>query len=533
VRRTATVLLLLAATAAADRAVGRDGKIWTGTVAVTKDVAAVGRKKIPLNRLYLVEREDGTLVYAPDFAARLRGYEYLAHEHVRDAYVKLVRECNQVGDFTLARELLELAERAGLSSREATKLKLRIEAAEKKKRDSVTSKRLRREASVHSAYFGELLAERAARALDGGRDGPRLLREALRRAPDSKHAAALLEKIAKKDFPIGTARTWLDWHLDVEATGARIGTGEEKPLQKARAQWRRDLHGVHARPILLVTPVQDAFMVGRCLAHGRLACSALAQLFATEKPVRKTAHALTVFLFESKKEYVTTSGTGRKVENPAFLEWTAGHYSPGEGVSRFYWHTDPDAERRIVGTCVHELTHHWLNEYNPRATGLHGAGMPAFWIVEGFATFMEEGIYDVESGEWDLFNPRSRSLDVMQAIKAKYLIPWDALYGMSQVGFHSLPGEVVSKPVPLRWNLSPTVLTGTRLFYEQAGATCQFLYHGDNGKHRGKLIDFACSYYSGRVPELDPKKAFGLEAKELGRLTVEFARAVANGWRPQ
>ncbi|MHC4137330.1 MAG: hypothetical protein ACYS0K_20465, partial [Planctomycetota bacterium] len=152
--------------------------------------------------------------------------------------------------------------------------------------------------------------------------------------------------------------------------------------------------------------------------------------------------------------------------------------------------------------------------------------------VEGFATFMEEGIYDVESGEWDLFNPRSRSLDVMQAVKPKQLIPWEALYGLSQVGFHSLPTEPAMEVV-LRWNLQPTILPATRLFYEQAGATCQFLYHGDNGKHRGQFVDYVCNYYSGNVPQLDPQKAFGLEAKELGRRTVEFARAVANGWRPQ
>ena len=74
------------------------------------------------------------------------------------------------------------------------------------------------------------------------------------------------------------------------------------------------------------------------------------------------------------------------------------------------------------------LTHHGLNEYNPRATGRHGPGLPGFWIVEGFATFMEEGIYDVESGEWDLFNPRSHCMDVMQAAKPRQRIPWKALY---------------------------------------------------------------------------------------------------------
>jgi hypothetical protein len=532
VRRTAIVLLLLAATAAADRAVGRDGRIWKGKVAIAGETAAVGRRKIPLAQLYLVETDDGTLVYAPDFGARMRGYEYLANGHVRDAYVKLVRECNQVGDFTLARELLEQSERAGLSSGEATKLKLRIEAAEKKKRDGVRSDRLRRAAAVHGAYFGELLVKRAAKALDGGRDGPRLLREALRHAPDSPRAATLLRNIAAKDFPIGDARTWLDWHLDVEATGARVGTGREAAVVKARAKWRRDLHGVGASPILLVTPVKDSYMVGRCLAYGRLACGALAQLFATEEPVRKAQHALTVFLFESKKEYTTTSGTGVQVENPALLEWTAGHYSPSERVSRFYWYTDPDAERRIVGTCVHELTHHWLNEYNPRATNHHGPGLPGFWIVEGFATFMEEGIYDVESGEWDLFNPRSHSLDVLQALDPKQLIPWSALYALQQIGFRSLP-NAQPQVVVLRWNLEPIGITPTRLFYEQAGATCQFLYHGENGKYRSRLLDYVCSYYSGRAPELEPKKAFGLESEELGRRTVEFARAVAAGWRPR
>jgi len=532
VRRAATTLLLLAATAAADRAVGRDGRIWKGAAAIAGETAAVARKKIPLAQLYLVEKDDGTLVYAPDFGARLRGYEYLANEHVRDAYVKLVRECNQVGDFSLARELLEQAERAGLSSREATRLKLRIEVAEKKNRDGVRSDRLRKEAAVHAAHFGELLVERAAKALDGGRDGPRLLREALRRVPDSAPAAALLERIAAKDFPIGDARTWLDWHLDVEATGARVGTGQEKAVVKARTQWRRDLHGVEAPPILLVTPVKDSYTVGRSLAYGRLACGVLAQLFATDTPVRKARHSLTVFLFESKKEYATTSGTGVQVEDPKFLEWTAGHYSPAEGVSRFFWHTDPDAERRIVGTCVHELTHHWLNEYNPRATNQHGPGLPGFWIVEGFATFMEEGIYDVESGEWDLFNPRSHCLDVLQALEPKQLIPWKALYALQQIGFRSLPAAQ-PQVVVLRWNLQPIGITPTRLFYEQAGATCQFLYHGENGKYRRALLDYVCSYYSGRVPQLEPKNAFGLEAEELGRKTMQFARAVARGWRPQ
>jgi hypothetical protein len=535
VRQAGLALLLLAALARADVAVGANGEVWRGAAEIRREeeVAVVGTKRIPLGELYLVEKDDGTLLYAPDFAARVRGYEYLAREHERGAYVELVREAVQVRDFVLARLLLEKAERAGLSSAEAGKLKAKIEAAEKKDsaKGEVRSERLAKEAAVHEAHFGELLAKRAQVALDGGADGARLLREALRAAPDSELAATLLAKIAPGGFAIGGARTWLDWHLDLESAGARIVAGPEPMLDEAQDRWRKDLHGVHADPILLITPVEDSHVVGRCLAHGRLTCRALSELFATEKPVRSADRPMKVFLFESQKEYATTTGTGGKVEEPAFLMWTAGHYDPGDGVSRFYWHKDPDAERRIVGTCVHELTHHWLQERNPRARASDRPDQPGFWIVEGFATLMEEGEFDVETGRWDLFNPRSRSLDVLRSAGEGRLIPWADFYALSQIDFATLPPDDQMQ-FSLEWNLMPTIVSTRRLFYEQAAATCQFLYHAEDGKYRGRLIDYVCDYYDGKADRLSVVKSLGWSPEDLGRRVLEFAKAVGNGWRP-
>ena len=50
----------------------------------------------------------------------------------------------------------------------------------------------------------------------------------------------------------------------------------------------------------------------------------------------------------------------------------------------------------------------------------------AYWIVEGFATFIEEGRYDIERYEWSHFNPKASSIDIVAGLsKAGKLIDWE------------------------------------------------------------------------------------------------------------
>jgi hypothetical protein len=524
--RARWLVLLLASAASADRVVERDGTILSGAAEVAGGVVRIGGKAIDLEGVCLVERDDGALVYAHDYEARLRGYEYIAQAYLRDEYTKITRECCQVGDFVLARRMLERAEHAGLASREAIALKQRIERDEQKRGGGgdVKSERLLKRAGEIDAHFASVVAERARRELDGGKDGARLLREALRLQPDLAPAAELLARLAPRDFPIGDSRVWLDWHVDLEQAGAKIVTGEAPALERARKLWRKDLHGVHAGEILLLTPVKDPYLVGRCLAHGQLACRVLGELFTTKAPVRTAEGPMLIFLFGSRDEYKSTTGTGGRVEDPLFLEWTAGHYSPGERVSRFFWVADPDAERRLVGTCMHELTHQWIEERNPRVVPSPSPVQRGYWIVEGFATFMEEGVYDVGTGEYNLYNPRSHSLDVLRAVDKRNLIPWKDFYALTQADFSRLPGDdqIV---VTLRWWLQPHVISLSRMFYEQAGATCQFLFHGEEGRHREALLRYVDSWYDGKGRGMDIKEAFGMSAEELGAKVVAFATA--------
>ena len=529
--RRLLVLLLAAAAARADVVVDRDGNLLRGTAEVRRDEGAVsvGAKTLPLEQVYLVEDDAGRLLYAPDFEARVRGYEYVANELVRDDYVRVVRAALQVEDVVLASLALERAERAGLANREAASLKTRIDRAAGGD-DEVKSERVHEMLRRVDARYGEFLAERAATALDGGdADGARLLREALRRAPDSETARARLASMAPEAFALGDARAWLDWRLDLEAAGGPHVEGGEG-LTWARAAWRKDVHGIGAGPILLVTPLRESRRVGRCLAFGRLGVRVLEELFATGGAAPDGSAPMLVLLFPDREDYLKTSAGS--AEERSFLEWTAGHYNPREKVSRFYWDDDPDAERRLVGTLVHELSHQWLAERNPRGPPSDRiVPQPGYWIVEGFATFMEEGIYDAATGQWDLFNPRSRSLDVLQAAKPNQLIPWDSFYGLSQASFVMLPPDRPTQ-VNLRWSMRPTIVSARRMFYEQGGATCQFLYHAEGGRHRAKLLAFVGDYYAGKSEAMDPERAFGMDAKELGAKVAAFARSVAGGWRP-
>ncbi|MFQ5844828.1 MAG: hypothetical protein ACE5JG_07560, partial [Planctomycetota bacterium] len=361
-----------------------------------------------------------------------------------------------------------------------------------------------------------------------------LVRAALRARPGYEAARVLLGERAPP-FVLGDARRWLDWHLEVERFGARPVT-EGSEIRRRRATWSPEVYGVRSGPIFLLTPVRDFRLVGRCLATGRLACAALRSLFGGPEPAAGR-EPLTVLLYPNRDEYYAQTlkeGTGRRVH--ALIGWTAGHYSPADGVSRFYWHADRDAERRTIGTCIHEICHHWMDRRNPRyasAQQRRGPRQPGYWIEEGFASFMEEGVYDVDAGTWELFNPRARSLDVLQAMAdhKQRLIPWERLYRLSYDDFTGLDDDA-DRTVVRRWSLGRSRISDRQLFYDQAAATCHFLFHADGGRYRRRLLDYAVSFRTGRRARLGCRTAFGLSAPELGARAVAFARAVAAGWRP-
>jgi hypothetical protein len=262
----------------------------------------------------------------------------------------------------------------------------------------------------------------------------------------------------------------------------------------------------------------------------------LGSLFRDYPKRRQKFEPLRVFLYGSRDEYKQQSLAARPKEDPGFLERTAGHYSPDEGISRLFWSTSRDAEQRTVSTAVHELTHHWLADANPaysRAEGRRNPRCPGFWIVEGFATFLQEGVYDLDDGSWNLFDRRAASLDTVASLAgSERLIPWTMLYEGTGVTFWAL-SKKEDITVRRRWHLGAEILSTTQLWYEQSAATCQFLYHADGGKHRKALIDYVVNHYTDNRKRMSMQAAFGMTPEELGRRVQQFALDVAKGWEPE
>ena len=539
--RPLLALLLLVLPAAADTAVTVHGTLLTGELRVDGDdvvrISGEAERRYPCRDYLLVEKDDGTLLWAADFEARLRGYEYLARDKRRKLLAALCEKALKARDRKLSRNLLDEAEANGFTGKKAESLKAKLEGLERgtTSRDAAKAEKVGARVAEVAAIYPDLLAQRAGKALQGT-DGLRLLREALRQDPLHDGANKLLQERAPKDFPLGNRTFWLDWHLDLETTGAKLVPGKQEDLERARRQWRKDLYGIRAGPIRLLTTVQDTRTVGRCLAYGRLVCNVLEEMFKTDQPRQRYSQALLVFLYASREEYMTRTGTGRPVEDHTFLKTTSGHYSPLERLSRVFWTADRDAERRTARVFTHELTHHWVTELNPRYSNaeLRLRGKPCgYWVVEGLATFIEEGRYDVETGAYELFDSRAASLDTVHVLGKKgKLLPWDSVYAINMRTFRALPRDKAHIKLVRRWQVGEWGLTPARLFYEQATATVHFLYHGEDGRYRQQLLDFVTHYYTGKKDKLPIEAAFGMKPAVLGRKVEVFVNQVAAGWRP-
>ena len=109
---------------------------------------------------------------------------------------------------------------------------------------------------------------------------------------------------------------------------------------------------------------------------------------------------------------------------------------------------------------------------------------------------------------------------------SRKIIPWNAFYRMSQAHFGTLDGSN-RNIIVLRWSLRPTVVSTSRMFYEQSGATCHYLFHAHKGKYRERLLQYVVDWYSGRAKNLSIEKAFGMSDDELGKNVVAFSKAVA------
>jgi len=317
-----------------------------------------------------------------------------------------------------------------------------------------------------------------------------------------KEAAALvppgLVDPASGDAP---AR-WMHLASAILPSGASVIAPQDPAWESAKSEpWRKRAVGLRTDHLLLVSTAEDAAAVGLCLQYAEGAARVLEQVL----PVSRASAApapLNLRVHRDRDEYMAEfTPEVRKA-----FEWTAGFYSRSDNISRFFVardaHKDP-LERPIQRVLVHELTHQYIAERlvsadGPTADGPSADGKPrwgspkepGFWIVEGFARFLEDQAHGFDHSPFDLDDAKAWSVDAAARLQEKgKLVPLRSFVDLDHEGFFALGAEPVAD-VELRGTLGHVRASAKSIFYEEAGSLAFFLWNRAGEEKRRLLLDY-------------------------------------------
>jgi PQQ-like domain len=315
---------------------------------------------------------------------------------------------------------------------------------------------------------------------------------------------------------------WSLWAQEILPAGGRflgprsLDGGPEGFTSNGGAPWNADALALGTRNLVVLSMSDDPETLGACLRNGEGAIRVLEQLLGS---TGEELAPLEVRLHATRADYLAE----RKPDGAYAMAWSAGYYSPAERISRFYVplpdeHLDP-LGRELHKTLVHELTHQYLAQRWLTTTRASGGppSQPGYWIVEGFARFIEDQVVELGNRAASLDDPTVRSVDAAAQVAAKGgLFPLGPFVDGNHIQFMKISDEVAVE-VQLRNTLRRLRLTPRSIFYEQAGSLVFFLMNRAGPERRQKLIEYMRDHYRRRTrPE--GWKALGYEsASELER----------------
>lgn len=535
--------------AAPAQAVLRDGTVVTGPMRRTADGVVVDAKPprtIAGADLLLVEDANGRLLRAVPGADLATAIEVIADDRVGGAAGKALVDALGSRDAALLRRLLGEALLRGAPAAD-------VERAEKRIRDLLRpGKPLPADdaaAAAAATRFTAIGAIPAAVASDRLRSLPAdapadvvlsLLRIVLRLDRTNADAAARVRAL----LPAGVtpaepfdALDWIDFIEAIRTTPVEVIrpvpanhpgiTPAQRTVSLLAMQWRQDVVGLQSKQLLMVTSVRRPGAIARCLSLGELVCSMLDKWFEKGTRKRATREPLAIVLYPTQEEFEAESvkhGHGD-------VAWAAGFYSPSEELSRLFLPEDDEDFQGAIGVFAHELTHQWIDQRCPTfgfVDRKSSARTPGYWIVEGFATFVEELRLDPRRGTW-AFDPWNSPVEIAATADPKGMLPWSRLLTLTHGQFSALSDEPKLQVPFVRRLGFHRQISELRLFYDQAAAVCCYLFESDGGAHRGQLLDYLTAYYRGDPPSIDV--AFGMSADELGRRVRAWSQEKSRGAR--
>ncbi|MEM9380601.1 MAG: hypothetical protein AAGB93_11680 [Planctomycetota bacterium] len=285
-------------------------------------------------------------------------------------------------------------------------------------------------------------------------------------------------------------RDWLRWAPEIAPAGASFVDTEHGPdLGPEGSIWREGTVVLRTRNVELLSRTDDPDVVGSCLRHAEASIRTLDEVL--ENPPEGGEPLLQIRIHRTRADYLAEDlGDGVKAN-----EWSLGFYSPLLRASRFHVPEEDlslHAGRALHEVVSHEVTHQYIAE-RWRALGERSMRSPAtrgFWLVEGFARFIEDQALEMGRRGNRLDDPTVQSVESASVLAQQgQLLPFEPFFEAQQAGFLQLPEEEVAT-VRLRTTLVTIAYSAKSLYYEQAGALVFFLYNrcGPDGPSRFREV---------------------------------------------
>ena len=490
-----------------------------------------GRERVLVDDVLLLERE-GELHLVGGPAALVRGIEILAARDQAEAFADLARDARHTNDPELLRRLIREAWMRGATDPALGTLETHVAELEARPRTINTrlvdstlelEERLTSDPARPFWIRAERLASSAPPELLEA-----LLAAVLEREPRHAGATERIGSLLPRGVEVvGPAAEWLEFAVAARTAGVETDD-DSAVLDTEQKSWRRDLTAFTSPSLHVVTPVDRPGSVARCLSLGELVCDALDEIFSGGRVVRRNRERLFLALYETQDEYLAHVPEDQK--ESGLLLHSAGYYEYASNRSHVFVPDGEDGFDRARRTFAHELTHHWIRARCPRLSdddvALQYSSLAGFWIVEGFASMVEEFEFDMAERTWEPLDPAAKSLDVVTSVPELELVPWQVVLATSRDDYLRL-GTSTRVTVPLRGYVGRSQpLSDLTLYYKQSAAVCHYLFNADGGRHRRALRDYLIAYYQGDEEGVDLERAFGVDADELGRRTVEWARGL-------
>ncbi len=356
-----------------------------------------------------------------------------------------------------------------------------------------------------------------------------LLRDAALLGPLDPEVERKAAALVPPEFPWAqrndAGMLWLVWAPEiVDADAAFVPPEDPVRASIRRGPWSASRDSVVLRTphVVFRTRCLDPAIVGRCVRNAEWTVRCLTELLgaAAVRPVRGDADRMDVRLHATPEDYHAERGLAGYP-----MPWSAGYFSPIEGVSRFYVPGAGTADplgRGLFQVMAHELTHHFIErrwtggrDAVPRTPeeALEILNAPGYWCVEGVARFVEDQVVEMDRRGLRFDDPTVSSVDIAAQAEAKgALLPSSALLDGCKIDFHTLTEKEVLR-VTLRNTLATCSLSGLSLFYEQSGATVYYLVNERGPEGRRAFFEYLCAYYSG-IERRPAWKFLGFESAE-------------------